>query len=54
MMILIPFIGIHCIYDCILLGLANGVFTEGASRWGFDPVWLDIEIERNVEMVKKL
>ena len=22
-----------------MIGFANGVMIEGASRWGYDPIW---------------
>lgn len=41
MIILIPFINLHCIFDMLELGVFTGVMVEGACRWGISNIFED-------------
>lgn len=43
MMSLIPFLANQSEYETVMLGLLSGIFVEGITRWGFDPIWIPID-----------
>ena len=38
-MVFVVLLGYQSKLVVCLHGIANGVMIEGASRWGYDPVW---------------
>ncbi len=38
-MLFVVLLGYQSLVVTILHGFVNGVMIEGASRWGYDPVW---------------
>ena len=38
-MIVLSITGYQHVFVTVIHGLFNGIMIEGASRWGYDPVW---------------
>jgi hypothetical protein len=54
-MIILPFINIHCVYDLILFGVLNGILVEAICKEGIVNIWkkLDNISENKVKMIEK-